>query len=82
MGQMSNASTTRSSIVEGLLLTPDDVVLVGKRGGITLIRARPEVSADQFATRATRPVSGTGVIVAVCFTLAILALGFLVAQYL
>jgi hypothetical protein len=40
------------------------------------------MSADEFATRATRPVSGTAAIVAVCFTLAILALGFLVAHYL
>ena len=81
MGQMSNSGTTRSSIAERLLLTPDDVVLVGERG-ITMIRARPTVSEDEFAKRATRPVSGTGVIVAVCFTLAILALGFLVALYL
>ena len=78
---MSNSGTTRSSIAERLLLARDDVVLVGERR-ITVIRVRPTVGVDEFATRATRPVSGTGVIVAVCFTLAILALGFLVAQYL
>jgi len=79
---MSNSGTTRSSIAERLLFTPDDVVFVGERGGITVIRVRPTVSADEFATPATRPVSGTGVIAAVCLTLAILAFGFLVAQYL
>jgi hypothetical protein len=78
---MSNSGTTQSSIAERLLLTRDDIVLVGERG-ITVIRVRPTMSADEFATRATRPVSGTAAIVAVCFTLAILALGFLVAHYL
>ena len=78
---MSNSGTTRTSIAERLLLTRDDIVLVGERG-ITVIRALPTMSADEFATRATRPVSGTAVIVAVCFTLTILALGFLVAHYL